>query len=100
MCHVGVVLIISKLDQTSEELIKFEQILQELHSAPVAQLDRVSDYGSEGQGFESSRARQKHFLPIIIINIYFSTILVICKLVISMNKYLIILVNKSYDVLN
>ena len=57
MCRVGVVLIISKLDQTSEELIKFEQILQKLRYAPVAQLDRVSDYGSEGQGFESSRAR-------------------------------------------
>ncbi len=29
--------------------------------APVAQLDRASDYGSEGQGFESSRAHQtKH----------------------------------------
>ncbi len=27
-------------------------------SAPVAQLDRASDYGSEGWGFESSRARQ------------------------------------------
>ena len=25
--------------------------------APVAQLDRASDYGSEGQGFEFSRAR-------------------------------------------
>ena len=27
--------------------------------ALVAQLDRVSDYESEGQGFESLRARQK-----------------------------------------
>ena|GEM_PF-6059331 len=27
--------------------------------APVAQLDRASDYGSEGQGFESSRAHQE-----------------------------------------
>src|SRR5690606_21737066 len=27
--------------------------------APVAQLDRASDYGSEGQGFESSRAHQR-----------------------------------------
>ncbi len=26
--------------------------------APVAQLDRASDYGSEGRGFKSSRARQ------------------------------------------
>ena len=26
--------------------------------APVAQLDRASDYGSEGWEFESSRARQ------------------------------------------
>ena len=30
-----------------------------LYPAPVAQLDRVSDYGSEGWGFESSRA---HFV--------------------------------------
>src|SRR6516225_6888360 len=29
--------------------------------APVAQLDRASDYGSEGLGFESLRARQ--FFP-------------------------------------
>ena len=27
--------------------------------APVAQLDRVSDYESGGRGFESSPARQK-----------------------------------------
>ena len=27
-------------------------------TAPVAQLDRASDYGSEGWGFESSPARQ------------------------------------------
>ena len=74
--------------------------LIEFKYAPVAQLDRVSDYGSEGQGFESSRARQKYFLPIIIINIYLITILVICKLVISMNKYLIILVNKRHDISN
>jgi len=47
LCRVGVVLIISKLNQTSEELIKFEQILQKLRYAPVAQLDRVSDYGSD-----------------------------------------------------
>ena len=26
---------------------------------PVAQLDRASDYGSEGRGFESSRARHQ-----------------------------------------
>ena len=29
------------------------------HDAPVAQLDRASDYGSEGCKFESCRAR--HF---------------------------------------
>ncbi len=29
--------------------------------APVAQLDRASDYGSEGWGFESSRAYQLIF---------------------------------------
>lgn len=27
------------------------------HNAPVAQLDRASDYGSEGLGFESLRVR-------------------------------------------
>ena len=27
---------------------------------PLAQLDRASDYGSEGRGFESSAARQKN----------------------------------------
>ena len=30
-----------------------------IEHAPVAQLDRASDYGSEGLGFESSRARQE-----------------------------------------
>jgi hypothetical protein len=29
---------------------------QEWEQAPVAQVDRVSDYGSEGWGFESLRA--------------------------------------------
>lgn len=29
--------------------------------APVAQLDRASDYGSEGREFESSRARLRPF---------------------------------------
>ncbi len=33
-------------------------IQRQLGIAPVAQLDRASDYGSEGQEFESSRARQ------------------------------------------
>ncbi len=28
-----------------------------MRSAPVAQLDRASDYGSEGWGFDSLRAR-------------------------------------------
>src|SRR5579875_359231 len=31
-----------------------------VHLAPVAQLDRASAYGTEGQGFESLRARYKH----------------------------------------
>ena len=31
-------------------------VTQQRKLAPVAQLDRVSDYGSEGWGFESSRA--------------------------------------------
>ena len=57
LCRVGVVLIIYHFDQTSEKHIIFEQILQKLPRAPVAQLDRASDYGSEGLGFESSRAR-------------------------------------------
>ena len=56
-CSVDVELRIAQLGQTSGKCIKFEQIIQKLPSAPVAQLDRVSDYGSEGQGFESSRAR-------------------------------------------
>ncbi len=30
--------------------------------APVAQLDRASDYGSEGWGFESSRAYKRKSL--------------------------------------
>ncbi len=30
--------------------------------APVAQLDRASDFGSEGWGFESSRARSCNML--------------------------------------
>ena len=30
-------------------------------TAPLAQLDRASDYGSEGQGFESLRARRQKF---------------------------------------
>ncbi len=31
---------------------------ERLEFGPVAQLDRATDYGSVGQGFESSRARQ------------------------------------------
>src|SRR6266542_6253317 len=31
--------------------------------APLAQLDRASDYESEGQRFKSSRARHKHEAP-------------------------------------
>ena len=31
------------------------------YSVPVAQLDRASDYGSEGWEFDSLRARQKNF---------------------------------------
>ena len=34
--------------------------LQSAASAPVAQLDRASVYGTEGQRFESSRARQEN----------------------------------------
>ena len=30
--------------------------------APVAQLDRASDYGSEGYGFDSFRARHIRFI--------------------------------------
>ena len=33
------------------------------YDAPVAQLDRASDYGSEGCKFESCRAR--HLIPIL-----------------------------------
>ena len=35
-----------------------------IYQAPVAQLDRAPDYGSGGQGFESSRAR--HSLKFIV----------------------------------
>ena len=34
-----------------------------IEDAPVAQLDRASDYGSEGCKFESCRARQKTTPP-------------------------------------
>ena len=35
-------------------------LLAEIRDAPVAQLDRVSDYESEGREFESLPARQKN----------------------------------------
>jgi hypothetical protein len=35
-----------------------------LQCAPVAQLDRVSDYESEGRKFESCRAHHKSFIPL------------------------------------
>lgn len=34
--------------------------LSDLFEAPVAQLDRASDFGSDGWGFESLQARQSH----------------------------------------
>jgi hypothetical protein len=37
-------------------------LLLALFRAPVAQLDRASDYGSEGLGFDSLRVRQS-FIP-------------------------------------
>ena len=33
-----------------------------IYLAPVAQLDRASDYGSEGYGFDSCRARHIYFM--------------------------------------
>lgn len=35
-----------------------------LNFAPVAQLDRASDYGSEGLGFESLQVREKKQSPL------------------------------------
>ena len=40
-------------------MLLYSSSLQKLPDALVAQLDRVSDYESEGQGFESLRARQR-----------------------------------------
>jgi hypothetical protein len=34
-------------------------LLDDTNLAPVAQLDRASDYGSEGHGFDSFLAHQK-----------------------------------------
>ena len=39
-------------------MLLYSSSLQKLLNALVAQLDRVSDYESEGQGFESLQARQ------------------------------------------
>ena len=35
------------------------------NNALVAQLDRALDYESRGQGFESSRAHQKHLWTVV-----------------------------------
>ena len=43
------------------KLLGFRTRAARRRSAPLAQLDRASDYGSEGWGFESSRVR--HPLP-------------------------------------
>ena len=40
-----------------ENLLYYLGTLKERCDAPLAQLDRASDYGSEGYGFESFRAR-------------------------------------------
>jgi hypothetical protein len=42
--------------------IPFEMVYNYKRYVPVAQLDRVSDYESEGRGFESLRARQTSIL--------------------------------------
>ena len=42
------------------------------HDAPVAQLDRASDYGSEGCKFESCRAR--HLIPILWVGFFMPVI--------------------------
>ena len=39
-------------------------LLLALFHAPVAQLDRASDYGSEGLGFDSLRVRQFYELAL------------------------------------
>ena len=43
--------------ELNEAVISLSSRLRHRH-APVAQLDRVSDYGSEGCGFDLCRARQ------------------------------------------
>ena len=43
--------------------------------ALVAQLDRVLDYESRGQGFESLGARQKKKTPPCVVSFFFSYIL-------------------------
>ena len=45
--------------------------------APVAQLDRASDYGSEGWGFDSLQAR--HFNKIRAVRIFFSACFLFVK---------------------
>ena len=39
-------------------LVRGSLLVLALRYAPVAQLDRASDYGSEGLGFDSLRVRQ------------------------------------------
>ncbi len=46
------------LESGGDELFFIDHFLLNKFQAPVAQLDRATDYGSVGWRFESSRARQ------------------------------------------
>ena len=46
----------------------FESLLPSIAFTPVAQLDRASDFGSEGWGFKSSRAYDGNSVAVLIIN--------------------------------
>ena len=52
------------------------------YSVPVAQLDRASDYESEGWEFDSLRARQNLLPQVIDIKLTFITIYCVFKLII------------------
>ena len=54
-----IILIVDKISKNNDSPLTTHQ------QAPVAQLDRASDFGSEGWGFESLRARDLDFRFIV-----------------------------------
>ena len=64
---------------------------------PVAQLDRASDYESEGWEFDSLRARQNFYTQPVDINFTFITIYCVLHIILRGNK--IMTVNTSLNVL-